>query len=206
MIDLPPPTVQECVRIASPSAAEARAIFTVSGDATQVRPFLGVVGQHPVWSIEADAEANGIRFLRLTAPADLPYRDIGGLIYEAQRRRLQFSFDNAAPAEVDMSSPDDARESANVGWSADAPPRAEDPSFYRFIVSGDASAVDEFAREAEAEGWSLEAQATASTDLVFAQFRVPADSGGYESFVDRYLAERPRRLNIAGVTAKAEVP
>ena len=129
--------------------------------------------------------------LREVRAADLPARDLGFV-------------GNEAP--VVAPSRDDHEEGNVFGWSADSSRPAEDNSFARFIVSGSAAAVDEFRRDAEADGWQMEARAVASDTLVFAQFRVPSQPANVENFLDRYLMESPRRLNIAGVVAKAQTP
>ena len=92
-----------------------------------------------------------------------------------------------------------------VGWSVDGTMRGgpEDGGFTRFIISGPPDAVDDFTRDAQAEDWTLEARSAVSADLVFAQFRAPL-LGRPNGFMDRYILENPRRLNIAGVVAKAE--
>ena len=91
-MDLPPPPVQQCISVASPEAARARLLLVVSGDPAQVGAFLAEAARHPVWRVEADATSNEVRFVRLIAPIDVPYREMGGLIFEAQRRQLTVSY------------------------------------------------------------------------------------------------------------------
>jgi hypothetical protein len=72
-------------------------LLVVSGDPAQVGGFLSEAAKHPVWKVEADAEAKGVRFARLAGPAEVPYREIGGLIFAAQRRRLLVSVGAVPP-------------------------------------------------------------------------------------------------------------
>lgn len=107
----------------------------------------------------------------------------------------------ATPSEIN-------HEPGGVGWSVDGTLSGgpEDGGFLRYIISGPPDVVDEFTRDARADGWLLEARGPASAELVFAQFRAPIRLDQTTSFMDRYLIESPRRLNIAGAVSKAETP
>ena len=97
MIDLPPPPVQPCVSASAPEAAKVKMLLVVSGDPAQVGAFLSEAAKHPVWKLEADAQADGVRFARLAGPVEVPYREIGGLLFSAQRRQLVVSFAAVPP-------------------------------------------------------------------------------------------------------------
>ncbi|WP_114951295.1 hypothetical protein [Sphingosinicella terrae] len=97
MIDVPLPPVQECVSHASSEISRVKVVLTVSGDAVQVSAFVTEQLRNSIWTVEADAQANGIRFLRLVASGDVPYREIGLRLYEVQRRRLEVSYSTIPP-------------------------------------------------------------------------------------------------------------
>jgi hypothetical protein len=90
MQDLPPPPAYQCVK---PEAVkQGKSYLVVAGSPAQVAALIVEAKSYPRWSIEADATSNGVRFVRLRAPIDIPYRDIGGLIFRARQRNLSVSF------------------------------------------------------------------------------------------------------------------
>ena len=93
-----------------------------------------------------------------------------------------------------------------AGWSAsgNVSPSLEAQGWTRFVISGRPEAVDEFIREATADGWILEARAPASAEFVLVQLKGPYRPGRISSFVDRYLTESPRRLNVGHIVSAAE--
>jgi hypothetical protein len=62
--------------------------ITLSGDPLQLGAFISEIPESNSMRVEARAEANGVAFARLRGSLNAPYRDIGGLIYSAQRRQL----------------------------------------------------------------------------------------------------------------------
>ena len=97
MIDVPPPPAQHCVSVSSPEAHSGRMLLVIGGDPAQVDALRSDASQHPIWRIEADASSNGVRFLRLAAPLDVSYREIGELVFQAQRRQLAVAFQAVPP-------------------------------------------------------------------------------------------------------------
>ena len=85
-----PPSIQQCVPAAK--AHSGSAYFIAAGDPTQVNRLIADAATYPKWKLDADAVSNGVRFIRLTADIDLPYEQVGGLIYKAQLRRLAGGF------------------------------------------------------------------------------------------------------------------
>jgi hypothetical protein len=95
VIDLPPPypPAVECISASSPAVINVKALLTLSGDPAQVGAVLEEAQRAPTaWHLDADVQSNGIRFVRLSAGGDDPYRLVGGLIFEAQRRRLSVAW------------------------------------------------------------------------------------------------------------------
>jgi len=93
----PPPPPYHCVKSEDAAAADVKMVVIASGDPAQVEAWLTEVKKHPVWKIAADAVSNGVRFIRLSGPGEVPYREIGGLVYDAQFRRLSISFNSEPP-------------------------------------------------------------------------------------------------------------
>ena len=93
----PPPPAYHCVKPTDPAATRATMIVTVSGDPAQIDGWLAMARTHPAWKVDADARSNGVRFVQLHAPATLPYREVGGLIYEGQGRQLSMSVRSEPP-------------------------------------------------------------------------------------------------------------
>ena len=93
-----------------------------------------------------------------------------------------------------------------MGWStsADGPSVADAGGFLRYIVSGPPDAVEEFTADALKADWAVEARAASSPELIFVQFRAPSTIGETEYFTDKYLLQKPRRLNIAPVIVKVD--
>ncbi len=81
-----PPPAYHCVQAADVKSGSS--FLTVSGDPAQLSAFLTKAKKQPQWTVEADATAKGIRFARLRAGINIPYRSVGGLIYSAQTRHL----------------------------------------------------------------------------------------------------------------------
>ena len=88
----PPPPPVECV---APESAKGAAYVVLSGDPTQLEALLAE--RRPSWVVEAKATNKGVGFARLKGDLNLPYRDIGGLIFNAQRRQLSVSFFTRPP-------------------------------------------------------------------------------------------------------------
>ena len=91
----PPPPPYQCVKAADVAKAKVEFRLTVTGDPDQLGAWLK--GLPPLWKVLADAQSNDIRFVRLSVPSTLPYREIGGLIYNAQLRRLDVSSSTVPP-------------------------------------------------------------------------------------------------------------
>ncbi|GAA4775379.1 hypothetical protein GCM10023219_23570 [Stakelama sediminis] len=94
---LPLPPAYHCVKSEDAVAAKVKMFLTVSGDPKQIEAWLVGVKKHPIWKVAADVTANGVRFVRLSGPPEVPYKEIGGLIYAAQLRRLSVSFNSEPP-------------------------------------------------------------------------------------------------------------
>jgi hypothetical protein len=92
VIDVPPPypPAVECISPDSPALVEVKTYLTLSGDPLQVGAIVEEARKHPWWRLDADTEANHIRFIRFSA-SNVPYRSIGALMFEAQRRQLSIS-------------------------------------------------------------------------------------------------------------------
>ena len=91
---LPPPSPPVCVR----SAEDITTLISVSGSPIEMAEFANVLKRYPAWKQEGEASGVSlIRMLVLRGPASLPYRDIGGLIYEAQRLKLAIIFTPSSP-------------------------------------------------------------------------------------------------------------
>ena len=87
LADVPPPPAYECMKAAE--VKEGSVFFTISGDPRQAEAMIGEIrARHPAWKIDADATSNGVRFVRVRAPIATPYREIGGLVFDAQRQHL----------------------------------------------------------------------------------------------------------------------
>lgn len=93
MIDIPPlqPPAQ-CIAATSSEAARFPMRFIVSGNPAKVDAFLVIAAKKPMWKLESSTSGIGVRMVSFVGPSDVPYRDIGGLIYEAQRRQLAIAF------------------------------------------------------------------------------------------------------------------
>jgi hypothetical protein len=88
LIDLPPPPYH-CIKAEDVTPQTQGSTFiSLSGDPEQLAAFLDEIPPSNVIQLEARAEANGVAFARLRGGLNTPYRDIGGIIYAAQRRRL----------------------------------------------------------------------------------------------------------------------
>ena len=83
----PPPPAVECV---APEKAKGAAYVVLSGDPAQLDAVLA--GATARWVVDAKAINNGVGFARLKGDLDVPYKDIGGLIFDAQRRNLAVTF------------------------------------------------------------------------------------------------------------------
>ena len=90
----PPDPYQYCVQ----SADKVTSLISVSGTADDIDKFFNIVKRYPQWKHEGDGSGtDGNRLVVLRGPSSLPYRDIGGLIYEAQRLGLAIVFTPSAP-------------------------------------------------------------------------------------------------------------
>jgi len=92
---LPPPQlIQQCAR----TADEVTALISIAGSQKQIDAFAGTIRRYSKWRQEGEATGSGgTRLVVLRGPGSLPYRDIGGLIYEAQRLGLAIAFTLSAP-------------------------------------------------------------------------------------------------------------
>jgi hypothetical protein len=59
----------------------------ISGDPRQLKALLAQ--PRSFWSVEATATNNDVGFARLKADLNVPYREIGSLIFQAQQRQLE---------------------------------------------------------------------------------------------------------------------
>ena len=82
----PPPPPVVCV---APDKAEGSTYVVLGGDPAQLDAVLA--GIPSSWKVEAKTVANGIGFARLKNGLNVPYREIGGVVFDAQRRRLSVS-------------------------------------------------------------------------------------------------------------------
>ncbi|MES3048044.1 MULTISPECIES: hypothetical protein [Sphingomonas] len=94
---MPPPAAYHCVKPDAPEATGAKMVVTVSGEVATMAAFLTEAKKWSNFKLEADAQSNGIRFVRMTASGSTPYRDIGGLIYTAQVRQLTVTMNSEPP-------------------------------------------------------------------------------------------------------------
>lgn len=87
MDHVPPPEYRclkaESVMLETPGST----YLTLSGDPFQLGAFIDGIPKESAMRLEARAEANGVAFARLRAPLNMPYRNIGSLIYAAQSMR-----------------------------------------------------------------------------------------------------------------------
>ncbi|MGE4306583.1 MAG: hypothetical protein AB7E24_21445 [Novosphingobium sp.] len=84
--DVPPPPSYVCVKAEDVKVGATYVIL--AGAPQQVEAIIANGDVAKTWKVDADATSNDVRFVRLTASINVPYREIGGLIYSAQRRRL----------------------------------------------------------------------------------------------------------------------
>jgi hypothetical protein len=83
----PPPPPIVCV---APEKAVGSSYVVLSGEPAQLDAILAEA--KPRWQVEARAFDNGVGFARLKSNLNVPYKEIGGLIFNAQRRRISVSF------------------------------------------------------------------------------------------------------------------
>ncbi|WP_156483468.1 hypothetical protein [Sphingobium chlorophenolicum] len=89
MIQDAPPPAYHCVKAEDITAdSKGNAFVTLSGDPQQLTAFLNEIPKSGSLQLEAQSQANGVAFARLRGALNTPYREIGGLIYSAQRRHL----------------------------------------------------------------------------------------------------------------------
>jgi hypothetical protein len=62
----------------------------LSGEPAQLDAVLAEM--RPVWKLDAKAVNNGVGFARIKADMNVPYREIGALIIDAQQRRVAVTF------------------------------------------------------------------------------------------------------------------
>jgi hypothetical protein len=74
----------------APDKAVGSSYVVLSGDPGQLEAVIAEA--RAFWKVEAKAAANGIGFARLKGDLNVPYKAIGGLVFNAQRRRLSVSF------------------------------------------------------------------------------------------------------------------
>jgi hypothetical protein len=84
----PPPPAIHC--IAPELAKQAWGYVVLSGHPAQLDAAIAEFMSG--WQLEAKAKSNGIAFARLKHPADITYKELGGLIIKAQQRGLSVSF------------------------------------------------------------------------------------------------------------------
>ena len=90
----PPEPVQQCAR----APEQITGLISVSGSAKQMQAFADVLKRYPRWRKEGEGSgSNDNRLVVLRGPASLPYREIGGLIYEAQVIGLAVTLTPSAP-------------------------------------------------------------------------------------------------------------
>jgi len=87
----------QCVKAQDAAKTDIKAYMVASGDPVQMEEWLKEVRQRPLWRLDADAQSNGVRFVRLSADGSVLYREIGGLIYSGQTRRLSITFQLEPP-------------------------------------------------------------------------------------------------------------
>jgi len=87
----------QCVKAQDAAKTDIKADMVASGDPAQMEEWLKEVRERRHWQLDADAQSDGIRFARLSADASIPYREIGGLIYSGQARRLSITFQLEPP-------------------------------------------------------------------------------------------------------------
>ena len=89
MIQDVPPAAHQCVKAEDVTLQwKGSAFLSLSGDPQQLAALLNEIPKTSSLQIEAQSEANGVASARLRGPLNTPYRDIGGIIYSAQRRNL----------------------------------------------------------------------------------------------------------------------
>ena len=88
MQTLPPPRRYHCVKAADASSATVRMLLTASGNLAQVEAWLAEVRRHALWKIDADTQANAIRFSEAERPSGATLRGNRRLIYYGQLRHL----------------------------------------------------------------------------------------------------------------------
>ena len=86
--DVPPPPYT-CIKAEEVTPQMKGFTFiSLSGDPEQLSAFINQIPASNSMKVDARAESNGVAFARLRGGLNTPYRDIGGLIYAAQSRRL----------------------------------------------------------------------------------------------------------------------
>lgn len=86
--------IQHCVR----RVDDVTALISVSGSAQAMQAFNDVLKRYPKWKQEGEGSgAAGDRLIVLRGLGSLPYREIGGLFFEAQRLGLAIVFTPSAP-------------------------------------------------------------------------------------------------------------
>lgn len=85
---LPPLPQLACVSPQSPDAAKASLYLTVRGASEEVDGFLEEARtRYPAWQVDAAALSKRAKIVRLRVSGTAIFRDVGGLIYLAQRRQ-----------------------------------------------------------------------------------------------------------------------
>jgi hypothetical protein len=80
------------VKAQEASQDRVKAHLVVSGDPKQVGAWFAEFDERARWTVDVDTTARGVRFVRLSADGNMPYRFIGGAIYSAQVRQLVVGF------------------------------------------------------------------------------------------------------------------
>jgi len=87
----------QCVRAQDAAKADIKAYMVADGDPVQLEEWLKEVRQKPRWKLDADAQSNGVRFVRLSTDSSVSYGEIVGLIFSGQTRRLSVNFQLVPP-------------------------------------------------------------------------------------------------------------
>jgi hypothetical protein len=92
--DLPPAAVVQCTEAVDLAReSNGATFFFVARKASAIERFLAVASKYAAsWSIAAQAELKGIKSVTLRGALKILYREIGELIFEAQRIHLLVSF------------------------------------------------------------------------------------------------------------------
>jgi hypothetical protein len=92
-IDLAPPPAEACIAQSDLSAATRGAtFFVVAGPPSDLADFLSEASKNKAWVVVSRSKSESVETVMLRGSLQMPYREIGGLIFLAQTKKLVASF------------------------------------------------------------------------------------------------------------------